>query len=559
MSGSVADRLLNRVRAGEVPAPEELLSFLSIPEGSARAKQFAALSAAFAEAGNASQAAVLAERAYIVSRFDEPYLDRCVELLAKCGDIDGLRNVLKRAGIEAANEGRIPEAIDLFNRSLYAFATHLQCDRYVYDFEMLAAIEGMAAPYRKPARAHAVGQRSRIAVLVFGAVHTGSVIVRILATFAQHADRSRHELAFFVPEASRAISRSASAREQVAALERGGWSTYVPRSSDPLEIMVETAQAIHEWTPDVLLTSALCADLRHYFIASTRPAPRIVGLVLGPIPQFTASWLDWNIAVSAHPAMDVPGNCSVVPFEFTPPTKSDLKVEMRENLGLQPGEKVIASAGRSNKFESGDFWRAIAQLMSRHPDCCYMAIGLDALPDVALASLQGSQKDRIRLVTWRDDYLRILALADILIDTYPSGGGIALLDAMALGIPTVSMTNDFLHSFDQTDWSLGSEFVEIPELVAARHDFSGLVSIVSRLLTNEVERLRLGRECAALMRARRGAPERMIRGWEAVFKKVVELPASSVRPGTTLHIPVAQAIRTGRVYRWLRRISRGIR
>jgi glycosyltransferase involved in cell wall biosynthesis len=448
------------------------------------------------------------------------------------------------------------EALDLFNRSLYAFANHHQHDRYVYDFEMLGAIEAMAQPYQKRERAGATGERARIAVLVFGALHVGSVILKILATFAEHVDRTRFELAFFVPEAKRTVSQSKSAREQLEALERPGWSVYVPRSNDALAVLLDTANAIHEWAPDVLLTSALCADLRHYFIASTRPAAKTVGLVQGPPPQFTAPWLDWNIAVSAHPGLDTPGNCNVVPLEFTLPSADRVTVERREQFGLPPASKVIISAGRPNKFESSEYWHAIADILSHHPDLLYMAIGIDCLPQMALGHLCGGLKDRVRLVNWRTDYLGVLAFADIVLDTYPSGGGVVLLDAMALGIPVVSMANDYLHEFDQTDWGLGNEFVCIPELIAPRHDFACQVEIVSRLLADETYRARLGRECETLVRAQRGSPARMIGRWEEVFSGVVARPkidahANSWPPGTSS--------RAGRLGQLLRKMVRSYR
>ncbi len=521
-----SNAVLAKARAGVAPDPEGLLSFLSVPEGSERAERLSALSAAFAEAGKIEQAATLAHRAFAVSRHDPRYLDACTKLLAQSGDIDGLRDVLKRAGLAAAKEGKVIEALNLFNRSLYAHATHRKEDRYVYDFEMLAAIDAMAQPFRQVGRSRPIGQHLRIAVLVFGTLHVGSVIIKLLATFAEHADHSRFEVAFFVPEGAEDVRGSESAKQQLGLFERAEWSVHIPVSNSPLNVVLDTATAIRDWRPDVLLTGALCADLRHYFIASMQTAPKKVALVLGPPPQFTVPWVDWNIAVSAHPALDTPGNCSVIPLELTLPSRRDVTVEAREQYGIAPGKKIIASAGRSSKFESGRFWRAIAEILSSHSEAVYLAMGVSELAQEARESLPGDLLDRVRPVGWRKDYLGVLGLADVVLDTYPSGGGVVLLDAMALGIPTVSMANDYLHEFDQTDWALGNEIVVLPELVVPRHDFARLVSVVDKLLTDLAEHARLGRECEALVRSQRGSPDRMIRRWEQVLNQVTGRPQS---------------------------------
>lgn len=549
--------IVAQVRKGEVPRPEELLSFLSVAARAERAQRLFALSEAFFEAGNTEQAARLVRRAIAVSGYDQCYLEGCVELLSRIGDVEGVRETLKRVGVNAAKEYRVVEALELFNRSLYAYATHSKRDRYVYDFEMLAAIDAMALRFRSSAPPVRAEGRIRVAVLVFGSLHIGSVLIKILGTFAEYADRSRFELAFFVPEVGPAVLRSESAKKQLGSLQRAGWTVHIPRTGDPLNVLLETASAITKWGPDALLTSALCADFRHYFIASLRPAPQTIALVQGPPPQFTVPWVDWNIAVSAHPGMDTPGNCSVVPLEFPLPDRGSIELMPREQYGLAPGNRVIASGGRPSKFESADHWRVVGEILARRHEAVYLAIGLSELPQAALACLPGDLAARVRLVAWRDDYLRVLGLADVVLDTYPSGGGVVLLDAMALGIPVVSMANDYLHEFDQADWGLGTEFVTISELVAPRHDLVRQVEIVDRLLADPTYRARLGRECEALVRSQRGSPARMINRWEQVLVEVIGRPpvADNLEPrGGSSPEP-----RLGRLLRWIFRTESACR
>ena len=183
------------------------------------------------------------------------------------------------------------------------------------------------------------------------------------------------------------------------------------------------------------------------------------------------------------------------------------------------------------------------------PEAVYVAIGLSELPQASLACLPGDLSARVRLVAWRDDYLRVLGLADVVLDTYPSGGGVVLLDAMALGIPVVSMANDYLHEFDQTDWGLGTEFVTISDLVAPRHNLVRQAEIVDRLLEDPTYRDRLGRECETLVRAQRGSPARMISRWEQVLVEVIG--RSPVADNLEPRGGASPEPRLGRLLRWI--------
>jgi glycosyltransferase involved in cell wall biosynthesis len=190
---------------------------------------------------------------------------------------------------------------------------------------------------------------------------------------------------------------------------------------------------------------------------------------------------------------------------------------------------VLLSAGRFTKFESAWYWRAVGEILASRPDAVYVVIGITELPAPAREVLNGMVAGRVRTIGWQKDYLQILLLADVVLDTYPSGGGAVLMDAMALGIPAVSFANDYLHEFDQTDWSLGNEIVVIPELVVPRGDFTALVGTVGRLLDDSAERSRLGRQCRDLVVGQRGDASRMIRGWETLFERVVDEGRMSVR------------------------------
>ena len=507
----------------------DLLAFLAVPEASERARRFMQLASARAAQGEWQAAAALCHRAFATKQCQgDAAVRAALGILKQAGDVEGMRKVLIQAGTWAAKAGFVIEALDLLGRAFNIYASHCRQDHYRYDAELFATMDALALSYRGAAVTDPVspsGGPMRVAVLVFGALHRESVIVRLLAALAEHADRERCQLAFFVPEGRTSLLQSADARVQLDALRAHGWDVVVPDSDQALEVLTGTAAAIREWRADLLLTSALGADLRHYFIAAQKVAPRTVSLVLGPPSQFTAPWVDWNIAVSAHPALDCPGNCVVTPLEFALPRREQVVPKPREALGLGGAVSIVLSAGRAIKFEASGYWQVVAGILDRNPQTVFVALGLEQLPKAADA-VPAAARQRVRLLPWQGRYQEILVLADVVLDTFPSGGGAVLIDAMALGVPVLSMGNDYSHEFDQTDWSLGNEIVGMDELVAPHGDHAGLVSRVERLLGDTVERRRLGDLCGERMRTGRGNPARMVSGWLSVFERAVAAKAA---------------------------------
>ena len=52
----------------------------------------------------------------------------------------------------------------------------------------------------------------------------------------------------------------------------------VPNSPYEAMTLIELGRLIYDYNPDILVTIAGLADLKHYFITSLKPAPLILGL-----------------------------------------------------------------------------------------------------------------------------------------------------------------------------------------------------------------------------------------------------------------------------------------
>jgi predicted O-linked N-acetylglucosamine transferase (SPINDLY family) len=241
---------------------------------------------------------------------------------------------------------------------------------------------------------------------------------------------------------------------------------------------------------------------------------------------------------------ELPRREHVVPYE-------------RHQLNLPEQSLLLLSGGRHVKFQDPEFWKAILDVLGKHPHVFYVAVGVreDQLPFLHPMVPQ-EVKGRIRFFDWRKegDYLRILCLADILIDTFPSCGGAILFDAMALGIPVVSFKNNYMKRFDQTDWSVAEEILGIPEVRVPRRDFTHFKAVISRLIEDKNYRREVGERCQNEAHEKRGNPRRMVQKCEEVYLKLIEekqrLDAFGGRPGSkTLQTgPGAIARRLMRVF-----------
>ena len=156
-----------------------------------------------------------------------------------------------------------------------------------------------------------------------------------------------------------------------------------------------------------------------------------------------------------------------------------------------------------------------------------MIIGLTEKPTFFDELFPGDFAKRVLIFGWLTDYNNLLRISDVMIDTYPSGGGVTIMDAMALGLPVVTFKNNYMQLFNQTSWSPGEWIVDVPELCAERDNWADFGRIVSRLIDDKDYRVRMGGVCRNTAIGKRGSPSRMVRRIEQiyidVFSKVSEL------------------------------------
>ena len=526
------EAILSRIAGGESVSQTELLPFICLEDRNERADVNYRLADAYLNSGgdeNLQRASVFVQRAWQLSSFRADLLPLYTQIHAALDDVPKIREAYKRLGMAAAARGDVSAAITYFDLWQYAYMEFKRLDKFEYDIDILDCVNSLARPHRfshKPRRNILNSGKIRVAYLVKGITELGSILIKVNLLFARYHDRSRFEPMFFVPESESAVTASEAGREHIRQFESLGYRVITaPDSGATQEQLRGVARKIYDMRSDLLVSSGALTQFQHYYITSLRPAPFVVSFVQGPPPQFAPPDLDGGIAWSKHPLIDCPLDSVRVPLRGDLPERDKITAYEKQELSIPDHALVVASAGRYVKFQEPAFWRALVDLLHEFPQIYYLVMGPDEsqipfLPDV----LTPESKARMRFLGWRggDSYLRALCLVDVLIDTFPSGGGATLLDPLALGIPCVSFENDYMKLFDQTDWSVADEFIEIPELVVPRWDFEQMKRIVGRLLADEKYRSEVAHRSQEYILETRANPPLSIRECEDSYLRFIE-------------------------------------
>jgi len=526
------ENLLEIIRQGGEVDPQELLPHLCLESRSVRFRHNDYLARTYYYAGKPEQAKVFAERALLLLEGNpETFISFYVLLQSVLGNAEAIRHAYKLVGMQQAELGNVYLALRYFNLSRDAYPNLGLGDRYEYDFDILKKVEAMASyPRSTEGESSAVfeaNNQNRIAYLVYGAQHSQSVLIKILCEFAKYHDQSSYEVAFFVPDLC--LDESGPIRKNIDKLAAAGGRVIETTSYDELECLYETARNIREFAPNILVTTAVLADYSQYFISILASVPTNIGLCYGPPAQYIPPQLDWVISPTIHPLLDNICNGSLINLEQQLPDMARIDACSRETMGISPDAVIILSAGRPAKFQNREFWVAIIDIIKTYPEVVFIAIGLDEIPAFASESLQPDLRARLLNFGWIDEYLNIVVMADIVVDTFPSGGGVTIFDAMGLAIPVVSFRNDYLKVYDQADWNPAGEVIDVPELLASRGRFDELLKILSKLIEDKAYRLSTGGKCLENVSRNYGSPERMVRNHEKIYEKfLVNLPKKSL-------------------------------
>jgi hypothetical protein len=127
----------------------------------------------------------------------------------------------------------------------------------------------------------------------------------------------------------------------------------------------------------------------------------------------------------------------VVPMTLaldTPPADSAAVDKLRRQF---PEPVLLGTLGREEKINSAPYLRAVAGILSAHPEAGFLWTGRTEHPAIAGQWRAAGVADRCHFVGWVDTRLYAAAL-DVFLETFPFGSGITSFQAFAAGVPLLS-------------------------------------------------------------------------------------------------------------------------
>jgi len=468
------------------------------------------------------------DRTWRLSGGDISFLSLFLSINVRCRDIESIRRAYKQMGIKAADNGYLETAIQFFDLWHYTAMKHQNEDRYELDVDILNAMERLAAARRSPIKLTEKRHTNKIRVgyLLRGIVEFNSILIKISHVLIELHDQEKFEIVAIVPETMAQVAASPQGAEHLQRLRNSGCEVLCNQFENlPIGKLEQSLLGLNEQIEaaqlDILVTSACLADFATCFTTVLRPAPKIVGLIQGPPGQFAHPGLDWSIAWSKHPLMDTPCNATLIELKMTGKAGAEEAPFSREDLQIPAHSKVLISSGRFAKFQDRAHWQAVWELLQSFSNLYYLIVGAEkeqiaGFDQMVPEALQG----RVKFLGWRTDFSRIVSAADVLLDTYPSGGGQVLVEAMAQGVPVVAHRNNYLKEFCQTDWSPVEDFNVDSSLLVERGDFESLKAIIGSLLSDPQAHAHAAALCRNSMQI--ADPSVGVRQCERVFEMVVQ-------------------------------------
>lgn len=361
-------------------------------------------------------------------------------------------------------------------------------------------------------------ERVRVLILIKGLGLGGAEV--LVAQSAPVWDRTRYEykVAFLLPWKDHLMSLIESEGVDVVNL---GW-----RGPQSLGAVRRLRELVREWKPDVVHSHLPVAGIlarmlipanhvytEHNVVTSYRPPTRSLN-------RWTYGRNSAVIAVSEAVAQSTsayPGPTSiVVPNGIAAPSPTRPSFEVRRELGIDPGTRLVVHVGniRPNKGHE-NLVRAVAALATLRSDFLVVSIGSEKF-EGDLARLRGLASDlgigdRISLLGQRTDAMSFVAAADAVVNPAEIEGlPLTILEAMLLrrpivatavgGVPTVVIDREtgllvapdapeelakgiaeILESEDASDWAQNGY-----ELVRERHGIDAMVEAYETIYSRVV-------------------------------------------------------------------------
>lgn len=524
------NKILTKISSGEYVSQYELLPFLVLKKKNQRLKINLMLALAYFQSDikeNIIQAAVFIKRAWSLSGFDEDLLPLYEKIHLSLNETGDIKEAYKRLFIKSVDSNNYDNARKYFDLWQNAYSIHQHLDKYEYDYDIIRAMTKLAEPFvlsEPTKKTDHDGDKKRLAYFVTGMSEVNSVLLKIDLLFAKYHNKEKYEIVFFTLNTEEEVVGSQQGKHYLDLLRNDKVEMFfADKLEGRLDKIISLAKKIYNYKPDLIIEDVALKNFDHYFLTLILTKLRILCFNAGPPPQFIPPHVNWSITWTKHPLIDTPVDCYLVPLEFELFDGNEIQEFQKSELNIPDDSFVIVCAGRTQKFQDLDFWNVVGKILTQNPNVYFLAVGIEEsyAPDLS-SMMDGEAKRRIKFFGWQKDYLRLLKSADLVFDTYPSGGGVVLIDSMVLGIPILFFNNDYMNQYDQNNWSPAEEILDVPELAVPRGDFEEFLHRANEIITNNELRLSLGQKCRENIISHKGNPLRMVQRHEEIYDSVID-------------------------------------
>ncbi|MBN1301175.1 MAG: glycosyltransferase family 4 protein [Melioribacteraceae bacterium] len=521
-------KILSRILNNEDVPASEIQQILLTPSVEKRWRTNFKIAEAYCYVKKFEEAVSYITRAFSLSGYNGELFDLFMTVHKNLKNTEPVREGLKRLYIKEADAGNIEIASKLFEHWLYSYVKLEKRDKYVYDQDILNATDRLVDSYNvkfinKPEKPEE--GKIRIAYLIKDGTIKDGTLMKVMRHFAVHHDKSKYDIRFYFPESEAVVNNSEGGKAHVKLLESYGWKVFAaPNAKEVDQKLISLAHSINRFNPHIMVTTQGLADFKHYFVSLLKPAPVLLGLVLGNALEFSISHkFNHAIAWPQQIQMASPVDTSVFNMEVELPNKENVVTVKPDAFGVLPGQKILMSVGRFPKFQNREYWQTIVGLLTDNPDFDYVVIGPKEAEIPFLNELEGyfSVKNRIHLMGWIYNYYNYLASADLVLSTYPMGGGIVMMDTMSLSIPILTFECKLTGDYDYSNQTTAGILIDIPELILPRNNFEMMKERITDLLRNNEKRKSLGKRCKEAIVQINGNPGRMVKSCENIYSECI--------------------------------------
>jgi glycosyltransferase involved in cell wall biosynthesis len=466
-------------------------------------------------------------RCWQLKRLDINLYNLFLRLERQFADPNLSKRVHKEMALHMLSVGEMDNAIKCLDFWQNTSSRIIFKEDFSLDYEIFREIDLALSNDRKNCnildKVKSSDKKRRILHLTYGITQFNSVLIKIALTFAKHHDHSTFDVSCVALNTWQEIEASRQGIENLELFEQNKCPVILlPSRRDKYTSLLDLANAILNDPPDLIISHASCADFSHHIFLSLLRGIPIVGVISGPLGQFFSPALTTSITWNRHLQLDTPLNCQHFNLEVDSECYPAGDDSSPVNLGVPAGNPVLMSAGRALKFNSAFFWRLVELVLSARPDVHFVCVGPRGSETYVPKNI--AESNRVRFVPWTDRYHSILRCADVLLDTFPSGGGVTLLDAAKNGIPIVGFYNDYERIHSQEQWGLLEEYSPADyDLIFEHTDIESAAKAVLALLSNDELKHQKGAVLRQHFIENFGSPSRMVKSVENfILEKIIK-------------------------------------